>query len=772
MKGILILLASLLVVGNVHGSAWELNSGFGWGSFDFVTYRVECGQAGCVLVSDEDGRWFYMVSSSYGIYSQSIRSRAIAQCQMESNIPSTCQVIDEHLESDFIKSGISKKPMSTTEFASTDRIWCVTNDYVVNSKTYPCGTRRLLTKAEAEAELQRIKKELTAASKVQTDNLWCATEDFVLNSQHDLCSGRRLLTKHNAKAEHQRLKKLAIASSNQAPQETIVQTGSTENIFWQSIKDGNDPDMYREYLRQFPSGVYAGLAKLKIKTQKPTGLTTSVTQTSSKSTTQQSSALPPCPSSGVFHNCLGTRTYADGEWDQNTYVGEFKQNKAHGRGTGTFVNGNNYVGEYKDDKIHGQGVFTWRDGDFYVGEFKANKHHGLGIYTYDYGGKRIGEWKHGQPWEVVDYYGSGSVLSTYSKGKHCPLCKPTEKQLAMVREIKSSQIDPITEVASTGVVFQEKGSSAPEPTTASVSTNLTQTAVVDKSALDLEFWQSIKDSDDPDVFRAYLRNYPRGAFIDLAKIKIQKLSGSTTSVAKTSIPDLDFGDYHALVIGNNDYRHLTDLRSAINDARDVAHLLENDYGFNVTKLENASRSDIVKSISKLRGEVDSQDNILIYYAGHGWLDEEVDEGYWLPVDARREDPSNWVMTDQVVSQVRGMKAKHVMIVADSCFSGTLTRGIKIEQRTPQWLTKIVKKRARISLTSGGLEPVMDSGGGNNSVFAAAFLSLLRENDGVLDSSQLFSQLRPKVMVNSDQTPEYGDIHRAGHDGGDFLFVRR
>ena len=130
------------------------------------------------------------------------------------------------------------------------------------------------------------------------------------------------------------------------------------------------------------------------------------------------------------------------------------------------------------------------------------------------------------------------------------------------------------------------------------------------------------------------------------------------------------------------------------------------------------------------------------------------------------------MTKQIVSQVRAMKAKHVMVVADSCFSGTLTRGIKIEQRTPQWLTKIVKKKARISLTSGGLEPVMDSGGGNNSVFAAVFLSLLRENDGVLDSSQLFSQLRPKVMVNSDQTPEYGDIHKAGHDGGDFLFVRQ
>jgi|TARA_B110000438_G_scaffold158193_1_gene151480 hypothetical protein len=47
-------------------------------------------------------------------------------------------------------------------------------------------------------------------------------------------------------------------------------------------------------------------------------------------------------------------------------------------------------------------------------------------------------------------------------------------------------------------------------------------------------------------------------------------------------------------------------------------------------------------------------------------------------------------------------AKHVMVVADSCFSGTITRAIKIEQRTPEWLSQIVKKKARTALTSGGL----------------------------------------------------------------------
>ena len=298
------------------------------------------------------------------------------------------------------------------------------------------------------------------------------------------------------------------------------------------------------------------------------------------------------------------------------------------------------------------------------------------------------------------------------------------------------------------------------------------TAAVDKS-LELEFWQSVKDQNNADMYRAYIDQFPDGVYVALAKIKLKTLGGDTSTVAKASIPNLDYGDYYALVIGNNRYAHLSDLRTAVNDARNVADLLKADYGFDVTLLENADRSQIVKSISGLRGRVGRQDNVLIYYAGHGYLDEAADEGYWLPVDATSDDPSNWVMTDQVVSQIRAMEAKHVMIVADSCFSGAITRGLKIEQRTPAWFEKMVKKKARTALTSGGLEPVMDAGsGGQNSIFAESFLSILRDNDGVLDASQLYSQLRPKVMVNSDQTPEYGDIHRAGHDGGDFLFVRQ
>jgi len=284
---------------------------------------------------------------------------------------------------------------------------------------------------------------------------------------------------------------------------------------------------------------------------------------------------------------------------------------------------------------------------------------------------------------------------------------------------------------------------------------------------EFEFWNNIKNSDDPDEYQLYLDEYPKGEFVKLALLRIKKLS-----IPSASIPSLNYGNYHALVIGNDKYQHLSPLSNAVNDANDVASLLRSKYKFNVNLLTNATRDEIVSALSELRNSISSNDNLLVYYAGHGYLDKAADEGFWLPVDAENDNQVHWVANETIMRSVRTMQAKHVMVVADSCFSGTLTRGIKIIDKSPNYINKIVQKKARTVLTSGGLEPVSDVGGGNNSVFASSFLNALMDNDGVLDGNQLFSIIRKQVMLNSDQTPEYGNIRKAGHDGGDFLFVRQ
>ena len=244
--------------------------------------------------------------------------------------------------------------------------------------------------------------------------------------------------------------------------------------------------------------------------------------------------------------------------------------------------------------------------------------------------------------------------------------------------------------------------------------------------------------------------------------------------AVSATPDIDFGRYHALVIGINDYKNLPRLQTAVNDATAVADVLRQRYGFEVSLLLNPGRSDVIRALDELRGELTERDNLLVYYAGHGVLDVEADEGFWMSVDAEEGTRADWISVGAVTSTVRAMSAKHAMVVSDSCYSGRLTRGLSVElktgaERTAE-LRRLAGKRSRTALVSGGLEPVADGGGDGHSVFTRAFLTALRESTEVLDGQQLFTAVRRPVIVNADQTPEYSDIRLAGHDGGDFLFV--
>ena len=90
---------------------------------------------------------------------------------------------------------------------------------------------------------------------------------------------------------------------------------------------------------------------------------------------------------------------------------------------------------------------------------------------------------------------------------------------------------------------------------------------------------------------------------------------------KRDIPEIAFGSYHAVVIGINAYESLPKLKTAISDARAVAETLEADYGYTVHLMENPTRADIIDKFDELRETLAEEDNLLIYYAGHGWLDE-------------------------------------------------------------------------------------------------------------------------------------------------------
>lgn len=181
-------------------------------------------------------------------------------------------------------------------------------------------------------------------------------------------------------------------------------------------------------------------------------------------------------------------------------------------------------------------------------------------------------------------------------------------------------------------------------------------------------------------------------------------------------------------------------------------------------------------MGEFRRTLTKNDNLLIYYAGHGILDRASERGYWLPVNAEQDFNANWISTSEITDTLKALQAWHVLVVADSCYSGTLVRSASVKLTTPEeqvsLFKRLLKKKSRTVITSGGLEPVTDSGGDNHSVFSQSLLDVLKNNTQAIETEQVFSQIRDKVILNADQTPEYSDVRKVGHNGGDFIFVRR
>ena len=152
-------------------------------------------------------------------------------------------------------------------------------------------------------------------------------------------------------------------------------------------------------------------------------------------------------------------------------------------------------------------------------------------------------------------------------------------------------------------------------------------------------------------------------------------SAATTPAGDGSLPrDVKLGRYFAVVIGNNSYRDpaYPALKSAANDANAVAALLKSRYGYQTTLVLNGGRLEMLTALNEVREKLKPEDNLLIYYAGHGELDAR-GQGYWVPSDGAAGAEKTWISNAAVSEILDTMPARHVLVVADSCYSGTMTR---------------------------------------------------------------------------------------------------
>jgi len=235
------------------------------------------------------------------------------------------------------------------------------------------------------------------------------------------------------------------------------------------------------------------------------------------------------------------------------------------------------------------------------------------------------------------------------------------------------------------------------------------------------------------------------------------------------------GKFFALLIGISDYIDpaIPDLDNLPEkDADKLADVLVTNYTFNkedVLILKNPGRREIVIALDNLSKQVGPDDNVLIFYAGHGHYEEDSQLGYWLPKDAEVENTSNWLYNDQLVASLKKIKSRHTLLISDACFSGSIFKSRSVNmQKAGDALKKKYELPSRKAITSGTLKTVP-----NISVFMKYLLDRLAHNpEAYFSASQLFQSIEIPVGNNSPTTPQYGVIQNVGDEGGDFIFIRK
>lgn len=275
-----------------------------------------------------------------------------------------------------------------------------------------------------------------------------------------------------------------------------------------------------------------------------------------------------------------------------------------------------------------------------------------------------------------------------------------------------------------------------------------------------------------------------GLVVFISPVAAESRGIGLKKIPVTSDKLVETGTYRALIIGNNDYRKTgkqwPPLKTAISDAAAMKNVLTTHYNFtDVTLLENATRRDVLIALQDISKRILNNDNVLVYYAGHGYMDDETSKGYWVPVDARGLDHTTFLRNSTIRDELTHIasRARHTLLISDSCFSGTLlrsgSRGISADVDSDLYYKKVANKKSVQIMSAGGVEYVDDDyRASGHSPFTYFLLNELKTNNRpLLAVSELSTNVEKAVANNVDQVPASGVLHGAGDELGEFIFIK-
>ncbi|MEO1808271.1 MAG: caspase family protein, partial [Bacteroidota bacterium] len=232
---------------------------------------------------------------------------------------------------------------------------------------------------------------------------------------------------------------------------------------------------------------------------------------------------------------------------------------------------------------------------------------------------------------------------------------------------------------------------------------------------------------------------------------------------------------YLLSIGINEYAQdaIPNLNNARLDAETFSKILTEKYLFessNTTLLldKDATREKIIDHLEAYEEKLTEQDNLIIFFSGHGEMKRGGKYGFWVPHDAEKK-PSKYVSNERIKGIIDGIKAHHIYLIVDACFSGTMILK-KIDSPENELFEKF---SSRMALTSGRKEYVSDGWKGEHSPFFKRLKSILENPPKKAFSTlDLEAHVLPDRFASSNQSPLAGPLNSDDHNWGRFVFYSR
>ncbi|MEZ0538943.1 caspase family protein [Fibrella arboris] len=234
---------------------------------------------------------------------------------------------------------------------------------------------------------------------------------------------------------------------------------------------------------------------------------------------------------------------------------------------------------------------------------------------------------------------------------------------------------------------------------------------------------------------------------------------------------------YLLVIGISKYQNdmYSDLPNSVNDSLNLVKVLTEHYSFELAFdpiLDSAAtRREIIEKLSHLSHIISAEDNLVIYYAGHGSMNPSTKKGYWVPNDASNSE-SDYISNSTIKDKLEDINAKHIFLISDSCFSGTFLSQTRAASSVGNHYAKLDIDKSRWYLASGKEETVSDGKQGDGSPFSKALLKLFNENDSEFMSVfEIINYVTKLTGTNTTQQPVGGHIDGIGHQLGQMVFTK-